>query len=1155
MDWGGSASFGSELRRLRVSAGLTQRALAERAGVSVRAVRYIETGQVEQPRRESVLRLAEAVGLTVPERPSVEQLSIAVLGHLEVRRGGQVVDIGPLKQRCLLAVLALQPNQVVSLHEIIDVLWGGTPPDSCHNLVHTYVSRLRKVLEPDPLPLVSAPHGGYLLAATSDQLDLMRFDELTENARRVLAGDPPAGVRTLAEALDCWRGPLLADLPVLRHYPAALSAGARRISASLEYADTSLELGLGPEHVVELLRALSWEEPLHEALHARLMLALTQAGQQAEALRLFTDLRTRLDEELGIEPGEAICAAHLKILRHDPQAAVAGTADRLPVPAQLPADVSGFAGRAEYLAQLDDLAHDDNDAAVVISAIAGTAGVGKTALAVHWAHRVRRRFPDGQLYLNLRGYAPGAPMRPVEALTRFLHALGVPADRVPLDEDEAAGLYRTQLADRSVLIVLDNAESADQVRPLLPGSPGCLVLVTSRDRLAGLVANEGAHRITLDVLDPDDARVLLTGMIGKERTLAELDAVDELAAACAYLPLALRIAAANLVSTPYNGIAAYTAELRHLGRLTALTINGDERGVVQAAFDLSHGRLDPASRRLFRLLGLVPGPDFTPNAAAALIDGTVPEGKGLLDKLAGAHLVQQHVLGRYQFHDLLREYAGTLAQQDDHQAATERLLDFYLCTADRATRLLYPHILRLPVPPAISSHAVAFGTENAAIHWLDAERPNLVAAAIHTPDHGIASYAWRLTDALRGYFLSRGHGSDGLAVCTAGLTAAKYDGNEAGEGCAYDVLGLIHYNLGDFRQAMLCHDKALVLNRRSGTTEAEASSLHNLGRAYSNAGRPARAARLHEQALEINRGIGNRHGEAQALNYIGTAALSLGQIDRAMTHHRAALDLARHIYDRDVEARALHGLGLDCSATGDLRRSIMFYTDCLALAHEIGNLPGAAITLVTLAEANSDAGRHDEAEVGARHAIAQGRLMGDRRTEVRGLDVLATVCRRLGDHSAADGHYRAALHVAREIGYFYGEASVLLGLAACLRVSDRAREAVSSCREAVYLVEESGIRLFEATALTELAHAYFELGELDAAAVHGGDALRIARERTQRLVEARALRVMGLHSQTVGDPKAAAGHWRLALEIFTDVGTTEAREIQSLLDGQRRART
>jgi hypothetical protein len=392
----------------------------------------------------------------------------------------------------------------------------------------------------------------------------------------------------------------------------------------------------------------------------------------------------------------------------------------------LPADVTAFTGRRRQLEALDGLLESGADTtAVVISAIAGTAGVGKTGLAVHWAHRVRDRFPDGQLYVNLRGYAPTPPASPLEALAGVLRALGVAAEQVPVETEQAAGLYRTLLADKRMLVLLDNARDPDQVRPLLPGGPGSLVVVTSRHRLSGLVVKEGACRLTLDVLTPEEANQLLARLLGETRVHAEPAAAAELARACAHLPLALRIAAATLADRPQLSIAGYVAELGQGDRLGALAVDGDEQAAVRAAFDLSYAALAPGARRLFRLLGLVPGPEVTADAAAALT-GTLPERAArLLDRLAAAHLIDQDTAGRFAFHDLLRLYAAERARHEDtgeeRKAATRRLLDWYLHTVDAAARMLYPDKLRLPLPLAEAPRpATPFADHRGALAWCEA---------------------------------------------------------------------------------------------------------------------------------------------------------------------------------------------------------------------------------------------------------------------------------------------------------------------------------------------------------------------------------------------------------------------------------------------------
>ncbi|MFL6145701.1 MAG: tetratricopeptide repeat protein [Labedaea sp.] len=1161
MEWG-PATFGEALRAGRVRARLTQVELAGRAGVSVRAVRYIEQGRIARPRRESLRRLAEVVGLAVDGEfttwtggADADLLHIGVLGRLELRRGARPVEMGPLKQRSLLALLALAPNRVVQQDEIVDVLWGARPPDSCQNLVHTYVSRLRKVAG----GVIDSIRGGYRLTVATKQLDLLRFDELAGGAAEARHRDPAAALPALGAALRLWRGPVLDDLPDrVRQHPAAVALAGRRVATALAHADVALGLREYDE-VVRHLSELVHEEPLHEGLHARLMLGLAGSGQQAAALRLFADIRGRLAEDLGIEPGAEMVLAHLRIIRNE-VGADRGSVSVLAndsTPAQLPADIGGFTGRDDDLDRLDAALRRRNSpdhTAVVFAAITGTAGVGKTALALHWAHRVRDEFPGGQLYVNLRGYASDSPVRPLEALTRFLHALGVPAERVPVDEEEAVGLYRTVLADRKALVLLDNAASADQVRPLLPGSRGCLVLVTSRDRLAGLTATEGATRISLDVLDPAEARALLVRMIGEDRAGRALPAVADLAEACAYLPLALRIVAANLASVPHSGVADYTDELRKRGRLTELVVEGDDEGAVRAAFDLSYDSLPPEARRLFRLLGVVPGVDFTADVAAALLGVGVAEARRRLGQLAVANLVGEHAAGRYQFHDLLREYAAGRARSEDGpaavHAATERLLASYLGATEAATGLLYPHVPRMPRTGRVlsiwSRPADPPATQAAAVDLLDTELPNL-AAAVRAGAPGLLRYSWLLVDALRGYFIARGRCAEGLAMGRLALAAAQREGDAPAEASMTDVLGLIHYNLSDYAKAAGMHSRALVLSRRTGNALGEASALHNLGRVHSQLGKPTQASLYHEQSLTINRRLGNRHGEASDLNYVGAAWLSRGRPDRAIAYQTQALAISREIGGRSLELVACNGLGLAHWALGELDRAVRFQVDCMALCGQLGHQVGEANALVCLAETNCDAGRYQEAYAQAQTCVSAGRQLGERRYEVGGLDVLATVHLRRGRPEIARGYYTDALQIAREIGFGYGETSVLIGLSGALRRTGRVAEALAHCHDALAVLGDSGMRLLEGRALTELAHGYLELGDLDAALLQVQRALTAVRTRRQRLAEARALHVLGLVRQAAGDHDAAGSVWRAALDIHTGLGTREADELRALL--------
>jgi DNA-binding SARP family transcriptional activator/DNA-binding XRE family transcriptional regulator len=733
--------LGELLRRHRRNAGMTQQELARRAGMSVRGLRDIEHDWVQRPQVGSVQRLSVALRLAEADRRRLqavagatatrisEGLDICVFGPLRVRYDGVALLVSQSRLRCLLGLLAVQPDRVVGRDEIVDALWSQAPPHTCRELVHTYVARLRRLLEPHrprrtPARVIVSVGSGYQLEVDAEQLDVLRVDELVARAQQAQqAGELEMAYELLSQALGVWRGPVLADADAgLRQHPAVVALAQRRLAAGLVYADLAILLGRG-EQAVAPLRMLRGDEPLHEGLYARLMLALAGCGQQAAALKLFAELRARLADELGIGPSAEVADVHLRILRQelpgpareqsslirepDPSSdRAASTASQPPVqatPAQLPAEVAAFTGRTRQREELDRLLEPGADTtAVVISAIVGTAGVGKTALAVHWAHLVRDHFPDGQLYVNLRGYATTAPMSPLQALAGFLRALGVPAEQVPVEPALAADLFRTLLAGKRMLLLLDNARSAEQVRPLLPGSPGCLVLATSRNRLSGLVAKEGAGRLILDVLTPSEAVGLMARILAKEWVAAERQAAEELAELCGLLPLALRIAAANLAGQRGQSIAGYVARLRQGDRLVELAVDGDPQAAVRTSFDCSYAVLEPDDRRVFRLLGLMPGPEFTGPAAAALAGIAVGQAERVLDRLASAHLLESRAPGRFGFHDLLRRYACDRSEGEDgdveRQAAISRLYDWYLHTADAADRLLYPEKLRRPCP-------------------------------------------------------------------------------------------------------------------------------------------------------------------------------------------------------------------------------------------------------------------------------------------------------------------------------------------------------------------------------------------------------------------------------------------------------------------------
>jgi tetratricopeptide (TPR) repeat protein len=708
----------------------------------------------------------------------------------------------------------------------------------------------------------------------------------------------------------------------------------------------------------------------------------------------------------------------------------------------------------------------------MISTIAGMGGVGKTALAVHWAHRVRDRFPDGQLHVNLRGHATSPPLRPIDALAGFLCALGVPADKVPDDLVQATALYRSQLAGKRVLVLLDNAASAEQVRPLLPAGRDCLTLITGRHRLAGLIAREGAHQFDLDVLAPTEAVALLSRMIGVERIRAEPAADADLARLCAYLPLALRIVAANLAVRPRLTIATYAKKLAGGDRIGALAVDGDPESAVRAAFNLSYAALPAPEQRMFRLLGLVPGPDVTVEAAAALAGVPDADAAAVLDRLSGKHLVEEDAGGRYTMHDLVRLYAAELAaagSAEEREAAIGRLTGYYLRGVESAAHLLYPHMLHLrrPKPPGPTEPAPDFPADpGRALGWLDAERANLVAAATALPGLGHPQVTWTLADFLQGYFRLRANAVDWQTVADAALDATRLAGDRRARAAVQLSLGSLHLLQSRHRQAARHYTEALQLARDTDWTDCEAVSLNNLSRVYWLAGSPEQTIDHLSRALALHRRTGRLAGQAVTLANLGVVYWELGRPYRTLDPPRPG-DL--------VPARPGHDMP-------PLDRAMRYLTEALALHRQIGDRRNEADTLRVLAAAHRDAGQPDSALDPAEAALLLARETNDCRFEVSASSTLATIHARLGHHDRAHGHHRSALALAREIGD----------------------------------------RQLEAQALIDLADSGAHLGERDEALVHAHNALDIARKIEAPLLERQARAVLAAVRRHRPEPVAAA---------------------------------
>jgi DNA-binding SARP family transcriptional activator/transcriptional regulator with XRE-family HTH domain/tetratricopeptide (TPR) repeat protein len=947
--------FGSLVSAYRRQAGLTQRELAVKAGLSVAALRDFEQSRRRRPRPRSLAALASALGLdpdqaaglaraatpprrrsaAVPSpRPSLDDsdfagtphppglgpgLWLSALGPLEAWDGGTPLALGPPGRRAVLALLLMDPGALVRRDTIIDELWGDSPPRTAVGLVQAHVSRIRRLLKSHSDPeaderVIDSVRGAYRLSLSSGQVDVLAFRGLAARAAAARAGgDDVTALQCYEHAVSLWRGDPLADVDVLSGHPGLTALRQELASVLLRYAEAACALGQH-DRVLPRLRALAGAESLNEPAHARLMIALAGSGQQAAAIRVHEDIRMRLDRELGLSPGEELEDAYGRVLRQEISAGSRGRAlaghPTLPaavslVPRQLPGAPRCFTGRRPELAMLSALVERDlkETRGVVIAALTGMAGIGKTALAVYWAHQVADRFPDGQLFMNLGGSGPSStPVMPTDAMRGFLTALGVPPARIPPDSDGQAALYHSLLVGRRMLIVLDNAVDAEQVRPLLPESPECLVLITSRNRLTGLAATNGAHLITQSVLNESESYDLLALSLGAERLTAEPLAVSELIALCRGLPLALSDVAARALARPGLELAALAADTRDARRRLDVRETGESATSVRMVFSWSRAKLGERASRMFRLLGIHPGPDVTSSAAASLA-GIPPEPAYLaLAELCDEHLLTEYVPGRYICHDLLRSYAAEEAMyresEAERRAAVHRVFDHYLYTASLASDFLCPYetdVARARLQPGVMPEEID-GPAQAA-EWFANEQHVLLAMIGKAAEGGYAPHAWELPWVAGWYFQDEACWQRLAAAQETALAVATRLGDLAGVATARQHLGWLRFLLGDTVDAGRHLDEAIQLAEELG--DGRLCALGGLSRAHvlNAENRISEAVIQARQARRLYHAAGDSRGEAHALYAIGWYLIQLGDHQQAIHFSSRALAVYREYYD------------------------------------------------------------------------------------------------------------------------------------------------------------------------------------------------------------------------------------------------------------------
>ncbi|HEX4661744.1 MAG TPA: BTAD domain-containing putative transcriptional regulator [Streptosporangiaceae bacterium] len=955
-----------------------------------------------------------------------------ILGPLEVWTGEGWSGIGAPKWRALLAALLLNPGQVVSTDRLIAELWGDDPPDRAANLVSVYVLRLRRVLGDPEGRVLTTRAPGYQLLLGPGELDAGDFEALAGQGREALAaGDSPRAAGVLAEALGLWRGRALADVPSTALITAEAGRLEESRLAALELRmEADLGCGRHAGLVAELRRLLS-DQPLREGLWSLLIRALGASGRRAEALAAYGQAREVISDELGVDPGPELQRLYQAMLTADrvarrgppaapepggprpPRPASRGPASRGPasrgpaspgpaspgpgspipgspgsaspapaatprgaraasprrVPAQLPADVADFTGRDTHLERLRGLlsqARRRDSPAVAVAVVAGAPGLGKSALAVHAAHALRPDFPDGQLYVSLLGGSE-QPVPPDEALARFLRDLGVDGARVPVEAEERAAMYRTRLAERQMLAVLDDARDAAQVRPLLPGTGSCAVIVTSRHRLSDLV---GSQLVDLEVLNDSEAAELFTRIIGAERAEAEPGPVRDVLAACAGLPLAIRIAGARLTARRSWSVRTLADRLADQRRRMDEFTAGDL--AVRAAFRVSFDALQrPASRngidpaRVFRLLGTWQGASVGLPAAAALIGEPENPVADALEVLVDANLLDSPAPDRYRLHDLLRAFAVERAEADEAPQAIEeavhRVLSWYLRTADAAACAAAPYLDRVPLGPAEPGVVpLVFASAEQALDWCDRERANLVAATRQAASHGLHDIAWKLPAAMKVCLDRLGYRTEWLTTHRIALASARELGDRTAEAWVLTNLGMV---LGQQRaqDAVGYFEQALAIYRETGDQRYQAQVANNLAFCYLLLGRHEEAVAALLGSLDLQRRVGRRYGEGVALCNLGEAYVELGRHDQAIAVSQEALAIAREVGSVRDEGYALHNLGRAHLELGHLAEAANLFEQALSIHRAAGDRSGEAQDLQRIGTAHARAGRPAEA--------------------------------------------------------------------------------------------------------------------------------------------------------------------------------------------------
>jgi DNA-binding SARP family transcriptional activator/tetratricopeptide (TPR) repeat protein/DNA-binding XRE family transcriptional regulator len=1050
----------AKLRRLRLSAGLTQHEAARRAGISVGTLRDLEQGRTTTPRSASLAALASALDVDPAELAGrrTRAIRVNILGPLELLVDGAPTPVGGHKQAVILGMLALHANEYVARDELAEYLWGTHRPVKYAALLHSYVARLRKRLT-SAASIVSSRQR-YQLSIPPDCLDAS-----------TLAG-ATGTFEGYQDALHAWRGRVLDDLVELQHHPRVVALEQRRAQLVVEFADAALSGGHA-ERAIPVVDELAALEPLHEGVAARRIQLLAAAGRLGDAHSVFSTTRRLLVDELGVEPGAHLLDAYRDVLDRDaPASSTGGLA-----PAQLPAAVADFIGRTDEAARLAGYLLGSRPGPT-LAAITGTGGLGKTTLAVHVAHRIKSHFPDGQLFVDLRGVGE-QPAAVEHVLEQFLVSLGHSRTALPERVEELAALYRSATARGRFLIVLDNARDTEQVEPLLPGADSCAVIVTSRRFLADL---DGALHVRIATLGEDESVALLRSVLGAEQVDRYRGDADQVVALCSGFPLALRLAASQVAAHPSWGLPDLRDRLaRTNGRFDVLRSG---HRAVQACFDMSYRDLPDGIARAFRLLSLSDTPDTCLDAAAALIGESADLVGAALHHLVEYSMVIARAKNRFAFHDLMRSFARERAEDEESAAARhdaiERLGRWYVASARQATATAIPHRI---VPPAPGLEpASTFASAQAASAWLDAERENLIATVRQEADAGLPTLAWLLADAASGVFRQRQRSHEWISTANMGLAAAERDGNPYGLVAMHECLARGYAARADQRSAIQHYREALSAATSLGWREAQISTLENLGNAHQDLGEVAQARPAFMRALRLSRETRLRFWEAACLNDLGNnERQGRGDLGAAERYYHQALAINEQLPAGQPNVN-LGNLGIVAHLRGDYGRAWEYMQAARRLDEQAGNPSLLGETFVALVHTALALGRSDDAAHHARAALSQARTIDDAQLFARALVASGMVQLAAGSPLVATQQLERALEVARHGQAPPAELDALLALATHADAGGDLGREIEFAEQARALASRLGDCISEGKALHRLATVAFHKGDLAGAA-------------------------------------------------------------------------